>query len=209
VSTPPIASDIAFTPSVKAMQARLGSRASYERLEQGRGWAVSFTPPVREFVAEQTSFFLGTVNAAGQPYIQHRGGPPGFLRVLDDRTLAFADFSGNRQYISTGNLMDNPRVHVFLIDYRQRRRVKIWGRARIVEGDAALLAKVALADYRAIVERVMVIDVLAWDANCPQHIPKRFDEDEVQRLLSERDTYIRRLETELADLKKLSAAGTR
>ncbi len=124
-----VSSDIAFTGTVKALQARHGSRKAYARMEQGGGWETTITADVAAFIGEQTSFFLASVNADGQPYIQHRGGPKGFLKILDERTLGFADFRGNRQYISVGNLQENPKVHLFLIDYRHQRRVKIWGEA--------------------------------------------------------------------------------
>src|SRR5262249_39808587 len=131
-------SDIAFTPSVKAVQARKGSRDAYARMEERGSWKTEITPDLAEFIAAQTSVFFATANRDGQPYIQHRGGPPGFLRVLDDHTIAFADYKGNRQFITQGNLADNPKAYLFLIDYAQRRRVKIWGTASVVEGDAAL-----------------------------------------------------------------------
>jgi uncharacterized protein len=131
-------SDVAFTPSVKAVQARKGSRQAYARMEEHGGWQTRITPDLAEFIAAQTSVFLATASAQGQPYIQHRGGPAGFLHVLDDKTIGLADFAGNRQYITQGNLADNPKVQLFLIDYANRRRVKIWGEARVVEGDAEL-----------------------------------------------------------------------
>ena len=131
-------SDIAFTPAVKAVQAAKGSRASYARMER-RGWQTRITPDLAEFLAGLDMFYLGTASADGQPYIQHRGGPPGFLKVLDDRTLAFADFAGNRQYITLGNLSENPKAFLFLMDYANRQRVKLWGTARVVEDDAELL----------------------------------------------------------------------
>ena len=168
-----ISSDIAFTAAVKAVQDRLGSRRTYARMEAGRGWETEITPALAEFIGEQDSFFLATASADGQPYIQHRGGPKGFLRVLDPKTLAFADFAGNRQYISVGNLSENPKVHLFLIDYQHQQRIKIWGEARVVEDDPALLAKLVVAGYEARPQRALVIDVLAWDANCPQHIPRK------------------------------------
>jgi len=139
-------SDIAFTPTVKAVQARKGSRGAYARMEQGGSWKTLVTPDLKAFIEAQLSVFLATVNADGQPYIQHRGGPAGFLRVVDSKTLAFVDYVGNRQFISTGNLSENPKAHLFLIDYAQRRRIKIWGRARVVEGDAELTAKLMPPD---------------------------------------------------------------
>jgi predicted pyridoxine 5'-phosphate oxidase superfamily flavin-nucleotide-binding protein len=125
-------SDIAFTPAVKAEQARRGSRQGYARMEEKGGWRSAITPDLAEFIAERDSFYLATASADGQPYVQHRGGPPGFLRALDERTLGFADFRGNRQYISAGNLAENPRAFIFLMDYPNRRRIKLWGRAEVV-----------------------------------------------------------------------------
>jgi predicted pyridoxine 5'-phosphate oxidase superfamily flavin-nucleotide-binding protein len=170
-----VTSDIAFTPSVKAVQSRLGSRAAYARMEQAGSWEAVVTPDLKEFIEAQTSVFLASANLDGQPYIQHRGGPPGFLQVLDARTIGFADFAGNRQYITVGNLAENSRVHLFLIDYAQRRRVKIWGEARVVENDPGLVARLKPVGYRARVERIILISVSAWDENCPQHIPQRIE----------------------------------
>ena len=164
--------DVAFTPAVKAAQERLGSRHAYARLEARGGWPDEIVPELARFIAARDSFYLATASADGQPYIQHRGGPPGFLRVLDGRTLAFADFRGTRQYISIGNLAENDRVMLFLMDYAKQERVKIWGRARIVENDPALLASLATPGYDARAERAIVIKVQAWDSNCPQHIPR-------------------------------------
>ncbi|MBS0389179.1 MAG: pyridoxamine 5'-phosphate oxidase family protein, partial [Proteobacteria bacterium] len=174
-----LASDVAFTPVVKALQARKGSRRAYERMEQAGSWETTITPELADFIAAQTSVYLATANAVGQPYIQHRGGPPGFLRVIDEHTLAFADFVGNRQYITTGNLQENPRAHLFLMDYAQRRRIKIWGSARVVADDAALLASLMPPGYKARGEQVIVFTVAAWDSNCPQHIPQRFEAAQV------------------------------
>lgn len=171
-------SDIAFTPAVKSIQTRLGSRESYQRMEEGRGWSSTISPDLEQFIGQRDSFYLATASADGQPYIQHRGGPAGFLRVLDESTLAFADFSGNQQYISTGNLSENDKVSLFLMDYPNRRRVKIWGRARVVENDEALVKKVADESYAANPERAIVITVEAWDINCPQHITPRYSEPE-------------------------------
>jgi uncharacterized protein len=195
---PAPASDVAFTPTVKAIQARKGSRKSYARMEQGGGWETTITAELAALLAAQTSVFLATASAAGQPYIQHRGGPAGFLRVLDDRRFAFADFTGNRQYISLGNLADNPRVHLFLIDYAHQRRVKIWGEAAVVEDDPALLAQLMPAGYAARPEQAIVITVTAWDVNCPQHIPQRFEAADVAAALAARDRRIAELEAQLA-----------
>jgi len=201
MTTHAYSSDVAFSPSVKAVQARKGSRAAYSRMEEGGSWETRITPDLAEFIAAQRSVFLATANLEGQPYIQHRGGPPGFLHVLDERTLAFADFVGNRQYITLGNLADNPKAQLFLIDYATRRRVKIWGDARVVEGDEKLLAALKPAGYRAKADQVIVFTVTAWDSNCPQHIPRRFDEADVKALLEERDKRIEQLEAELSRLK--------
>lgn len=190
-------SDVAFTPTVKAIQTKKGSRKAYARMEESGGWETAISEDVADFITDQTSFFLATANAAGQPYIQHRGGPKGFLHVLDEHTLAFADFAGNRQYISLGNLEDNPKVHLFLIDYAHRRRVKIWGEAKVVEDDPALLARLAPKGYAARPERVFVIRVVAWDVNCPQHIPQRIDAADVAEALASRDRRIAELEAEL------------
>jgi len=207
VATLAYSSDIAFTATVKAVQARKGSRGAYARMEQGGSWKTLVTPDLKRFIEAQTSVFLATVNADGQPYIQHRGGPPGFLRVIDSRTLGFVDYAGNRQFISTGNLSENPKAHLFLIDYAQRRRIKIWGRARVVEGDAGLTAKLMPPDYKARAEQVMLFEIEAWDANCPQHIPQRFEAADVHAALAERDQRIQALESELEALRATAAAA--
>jgi len=199
-------SDVAFTPAVKEIQVRRGSRRSYARMEERGGFKTEISEELAEFIAAQRSFFIATANLEGQPYVQHRGGPPGFLRVLDSHTLAFADYAGNRQYISLGNLADNPRAQLFLIDYAERRRVKIWGTARVVESDATLLAKLMPEGYRARPEQAIVFDVNAWDANCPQHIPRRFEAEDVEAALQQRDQRIAELE---AELRVLRAKGGR
>jgi len=178
-------SDVAFTPAVKAIQERLGSRRNYARMEQGPGWSRTVTEDMAVFIAQRDSFYLGTASAEGQPYIQHRGGKPGFLKVLDEGTLAFADFRGNRQYISMGNLSENARAFIFLMDYPNRRRVKIWGRAEFVEDDADLLARLNDEDYEASPERALVFHIEAWDVNCPQHITPRFTQQEIEPAVSE------------------------
>jgi len=195
-------SDVAFTGSVKAIQEQRGSRATYARMEERGGFKTAISAELAGFIAAQRSFFIATANLDGQPYVQHRGGPPGFLRMLDTHTLAFADYAGNRQYISLGNLADNPRAQLFLIDYAERRRVKIWGTARVVESDANLLAKLMPEGYRARPEQVIVFDVHAWDANCPQHIPRRFEADDVEAALQQRDQRIAELEAELRVLRQ-------
>lgn len=195
-------SDVAFSETVKAIQTRFGSRAGYARLEARGGFETSITADLAAFVQEQVSFFFATANAAGQPYVQHRGGPPGFLRVLDEHTLAFADYRGNRQYISIGNLEENPKVHLFLMDYAHRRRVKIWGEARVVDDDPELLARLVDADYDGHPERAIVVQVVAWDANCPQHIPQRFEAADVAAALATRDARIAALQVEIAELRR-------
>jgi len=194
-------SDVAFTPSVKAQQRLKGSRGVYERMEQAGSWATVIPPELKSFVEAQTSIFLATANSTGQPYIQHRGGPAGFLRVLDESTLGFADFAGNRQYISIGNLADNPKVCLFLIDYATRHRVKIWGEARVVDNDAELTARLKPENYKARAERAILISVMAWDVNCRQHIPQRLEAKDVAAALAERDQRIAVLEAELAQLR--------
>ena len=195
------ASDVAFTPAVKAIQSRKGSRRAYALQEQNGSWATSITSDLRSFIEAQTSVFLATANASGQPYIQHRGGPAGFLRVIDEQTIGFVDFAGNRQFISAGNLAENPQAHLFLIDYAAQRRVKIWGRARIVEGDENLTRALTPDNYKARAEQVLLFTVTAWDANCPKHIPQRFEAADVAAALDVRDKRIAELERELAELK--------
>jgi len=199
-------SDVAFTPAVKAVQERKGSRAAYARVEQGGSWTTHVTAELAAFIAEQTSFFLATASAAGQPYIQHRGGPPGFLRVLDETTLGFVDFAGNKQFITLGNLAENDQAQLFLIDYATRRRIKIWGRAEVVEGDEKLTAALMPPNYRARPSQVILFKVSAWDANCPQHIPLKIDAADVNAALAERDERIRALEAEIAALRAAATA---
>lgn len=198
----PYTSDIAFTPAVKAIQTRKGSRNGYARMEQGGSWESSITPDLQDFIALQTSFYMATVNSEGQPYIQHRGGPVGFLRVLDAHTLAFVDYAGNKQFISQGNLSENSKAHLFLMDYAHRQRIKIWGDAKVIEGDVDLLAKLMPNGYRAKPEQVIVFTVSAWDANCPQHIPVRLEAADVKKALDVRDQRILELEAELAHLRQ-------
>lgn len=198
-----IASDVAFTPGVKAIQSRKGSRDTYARMESQGGWATVITEELAEFIAGQTSVFLATANAQGQPYIQHRGGPPGFLQVLDKHTIGFADFNGNRQYISSGNLAENPRAHLFLIDYTTRQRIKLWGSARVVEDDKELIKRLMPVNYRAKSEQAILFTVDAWDANCPQHIPQRLEAGDVAKALQSRDLKIAELEAEIRRLKAI------
>ena len=199
----PPSSDVAFTAAVKAVQERRGSRRAYRRLEEKGGWRTTVTPELAQFIAERDSLYFATCNREGQPYIQHRGGPKGFLRVIDERTLGFADYSGNRQYITTGNLAENDRAFLFLPDYAQRRRVKIWGRARVVEDDAALIARLMPADYPARAEQAILFTVAAWDTNCPQHIPMKFDAAEVDAAAAPLYARIASLEAEIVRLRDM------
>ena len=194
-------SDVAFTPAVKAVQARKGSREAYVRVEQSGGWRTEIDEELAAFLAARDSMFLATATADGQPYIQHRGGPKGFIRVLDKNTLAFADFAGNRQYITQGNLSENSKAYIFLMDYAHRRRVKIWGEARVVDDDPALRKSLMPQGYRARPEQVILFRISAWDTNCPQHIPQKFDAADVAAALASRDARIAELEAELAKLK--------
>jgi uncharacterized protein len=200
----PYSSDVAFTTAVKAIQTRKGSRHGYAAMEKRGSWETRITPDLAEFIGRQVSVFLGTANAEGQPYIQHRGGPPGFLKVVDDKTLGLADFVGNRQYITSGNLVENPKAFIFLIDYGNRQRVKIWGEARVVEDDPALNDRLKPEGYRARVEQAILFTVAAWDSNCPQHIPQRFEAADVMAILAERDQRIAALTKELDRLRKTS-----
>jgi|SRR5688572_3543234 predicted pyridoxine 5'-phosphate oxidase superfamily flavin-nucleotide-binding protein len=193
-------SDVAFSPSVKAVQARKGSRRAYQALEEKGGWETQITEDLAAFLAAQTSIFLATASASGQPYIQHRGGPAGFLRVLNKKTLGFTDYSGNRQYITQGNLDDNPKAYLFVIDYAQRRRFKLWGKARVIE-DGGLAATLMPAGYKARAEQAILFTVSAWNENCPQHIPQRIDAAEVAAALADRDRRIAYLEAQLARLQ--------
>jgi predicted pyridoxine 5'-phosphate oxidase superfamily flavin-nucleotide-binding protein len=199
--------DVAFTPAVKAIQARKGSREAYAEVDQNGGWRTEIDEGLTTFLAAQNSMYLATANAEGQPYIQHRGGPKGFVKVLDKNTLAFADYAGNKQYITQGNLTENPRAYLFVMDYAHRRRVKIWGEARIVDDDPALLKSLMPQGYRARPEQVIVFKVSAWDTNCPQHIPQKFDAAEVATALATRDARIAELEAELAALKGQPASA--
>ena len=200
-------SDVAFTPAVKAIQTRKGSRRGYARMEERGSWATRITAELKAFIEAQTSVFLATASADGQPYIQHRGGPAGFLHVIDDETIGFVDFAGNKQYISAGNLSENPKAQLFLIDYAHRQRIKVWGRARIVEGDADLTARLMPEGYNARAEQVILFSVAAWDANCPQHIPQRLEADDVTRALAERDARIEALEAEVMRLSTAADAA--
>ena len=202
----PIPSDIAFTDSVKAIQTRKGSRRGYARMENAGGWETRVKPELAQFLAELDMFYLGTANAAGQPYIQYRGGPPGFLKVLDDHTLGFADFAGNQQYISLGNLAENPKAFLFLMDYTNRQRVKVWGNAKVVEDDPALLGQLKDPTYAGKPERAIVFTIEAWDGNCPQHIHQRFAAKDVGPAMRRLGDRVRELEAELTKLRLQSGS---
>jgi hypothetical protein len=194
-------SDVAFSPAVKQIQAARGSRGAYARIEREGGFETEVTDDLRGFLSEIDTAFLATASADGQPYIQHRGGPKGFIRAVDDRTLGFVDFAGNRQYVTTGNLTENDRVCLFLMDYAHRRRVKLWGTARVVSATDELLASLGTPGYRARPEQIMLITVDAWDVNCPQHIPQKVNAAEVAVTVAALHKRIADLETEIARLK--------
>ncbi|HUJ37906.1 MAG TPA: pyridoxamine 5'-phosphate oxidase family protein [Hyphomicrobium sp.] len=200
------ASDIAFTPSVKSVQERRGSRKGYAQMEAKGGWETTVSPDLAAFIAEVRSFYLATASKDGQPYIQHRGGPKGFLNVLDAKTLAFADFSGNRQYLTTGNLAENPRAFIFLMDYASRRRVKLWGEARVVEDDPELTRRLTIEGYLGRPEQVIVFTLKAWDVNCPQHIPQMFFVEDIKEAVDGLKNRIAQLEQENAELRAAQGA---
>jgi predicted pyridoxine 5'-phosphate oxidase superfamily flavin-nucleotide-binding protein len=198
-------SDVAFTPAVKAIQARKGSREAYAQVEERGGWRTGIDEDLAAFLAEANSFYFATASADGQPYIQHRGGPKGFIKILDTNTLAFADYAGNRQYITQGNLSENPKAYIFVMDYAHRRRVKLWGEAKVIEDDPALLQSLMPKGYKARPEQAILFRLSAWDTNCPQHIPQKFDAADVAAALAARDARIAELEAEMAALRDQSA----
>jgi predicted pyridoxine 5'-phosphate oxidase superfamily flavin-nucleotide-binding protein len=199
--------DLAFTPRVKAVQEQRGSRGAYARFEAPDAPARDrLGPDEAAFIARRDSCYLASVSETGWPYVQHRGGPAGFLRVLGETTIGFADFRGNRQYISAGNLAGDPRIALFLMDYANRARLKILGRARLVEDDPSLLERLVLPGYDARVERAVLIEVAGFDWNCSQHITRRFTETEVVRMLAHAVERIEALEAENAALKSAAAA---
>lgn len=202
MSTPRPSSDIAFTPAVKAIQATKGSRASYARMESRGGWQSTVTAELAGFIAELDMFYLGTANGAGQPYIQYRGGAKGFLKVIDERTLGFADFGGNRQYISVGNLSENSKAFLFLMDYVNQQRIKVWGTAEVIEGDSELLERLQDAAYGGQVERAILFHIEAWDINCQQHIHRRFPAAAVEQAVASLQMQIAGLQEEIARLKE-------
>lgn len=200
-------SDVAFTDAVKAVQARRHSRDVFARLEARGGFRTGITPDLAGFLAGVDTAYLATASAAGQPYAQHRGGPKGFIRVLDGATLGFADFAGNRQYVTTGNLSENDRAFLFLMDYAHRRRIKLWGRARAVEGDDALTAQLMPLGYEARPEQAILFTVEAWDMNCPQHIPQKLDAADVAEALQGLQERLAAIESENARLRAELGAG--
>lgn len=190
-------SDVAFTATVKNIQTKKGSRSSYALMESGGSWETTVTRELEALLVELDMFYLGTANADGQPYIQYRGGSPGFLKVVDEKTLGFADFGGNRQYITLGNLSENPKAFIFLMDYARSRRIKLWGNARAVEDDPALLERLHDPSYPGKVERSILFEIEAWDVNCQQHIHKRFSQKQVAPVIEQLQVRIAELEAEL------------
>jgi len=186
-------SDIVFTSSVKKIQEKNGSRNSYARMEQYGGWNTKVTPDLEEFLSSIDSFYFGTSNVEGQAYIQHRGGQKGFLKVIDDEHLGFLDFSGNRQYISIGNLSENNKATIFLMHYPSQTRIKIWGTAEILN-DKQLIESLKDDSYRAKIERAIVFKVEAWDINCKQHIKQRFTAEEIEKITKPLHQKIKELE---------------
>jgi uncharacterized protein len=197
-----VPSDVAFTAAVKTIQERKGSRKSYARMEQAQGWQTGVTPDLAEFLGGLDMFYLGTANAQGQPYIQYRGGSPGFLKVIDVHTLGFADFGGNRQYVTLGNLSENPKAFIFLMDYVNSQRVKLWGTARVIEDDPKLIEQLRDPNYPGKVERAILFNIEAWDINCQQHIHKRFSERQIAPVIEKLQERVQELEGELAVLRK-------
>jgi len=195
-------SNIVFTPVVKKMQEKFGSRKGYAKMEERGGFQMEITPDLADFVAQRDSFYLGTSNLDGQPYIQHRGGPKGFLKVLDHHTLGFADYAGNKQYITAATLSENNKAYIFLMDYPKRRRIKVWGTARVVEDDPEHMEQLVDSEYGARIERAIIFEVKAWDSNCPQHITPRFTEGEMDSFVGGYKQRIAYLEEENMKLKE-------
>ena len=193
-------SDVAFTPAVKAIQTAKESRKIYAKVEGGDGWETTVTEELAQFIGERDEFYLATANAEWQPYIQYRGGRPGFLRVIDKHTLGFADFGGNQQYITLGNLSENSKAFIFLMDYVDLRRIKIWGRARVVEDDPPLVERLRDAKDASLAERAILFEIEAWDMNCQQHIHRRFPQEIV-------GPYIQKLQARIEELEA-NARGT-
>jgi len=201
-------SDIAFTAAVKAIQTRRGSREAYAKREARGGFNTTITPDLSAFLSEVDTAYLATANHVGQPYVQHRGGPKGFIRIIDDKTLGFADYAGNRQYITLGNLTENDQAFLFLMDYTNRRRVKLWGRARVIEDDPALIGALMPPGYRARPEQAILFAIEAWDINCSQHIPQKFDAADVGVVLAQLKARVDELTAENARLRAVAASTT-
>jgi|SRR5690348_13653185 uncharacterized protein len=197
--------DTVFTPAAQRAQAERGSAAAYAG-KKDEGFPDRVTSELAAFIAEQDIAFLGTASADGAPYIQHRGGPKGFIKVLDEKTLGFADYRGNRQYITLGNLSENDRAFLFLLDFSRRQRIKLWGRARIVEDDESLIEKLFDRGYKARPERVILFTIEAWNANCSQHITARLSEAEIEQLFATVQERIAALQAENARLRQALAA---
>jgi uncharacterized protein len=189
--------DVAFSPGVRAIQERRGSRGAYAKLEAKGGFPTLITPELEQFIAGRNSFYVATATADGRPYMQHKGGPKGFLKVLDQQTLGFADYSGNRQYISIGNLAENDRVFLFLMDYENRERIKIWGRAKVVEDDPDLISRLMPEHYRARPEQAIIITVEAWDGNCSSHIPHLIPAEDAAKMIDSLTQKIDALQSQL------------
>jgi len=189
-----------FTPGAQQAQAERGSAKHYER-RLAEGFPDKVTPELAQFIAEQDTAFIATATADGAPYIQHRGGPKGFIKVIDEHTLGFADYRGNRQYITLANLSENDRAFLFLLDPARKQRIKLWGRARVVENDAALIEKLFDKGYKAKPERVILFTIEAWDVNCSQHIVTRFTEAELEQAFAAVQSKITDLEAENTRLR--------
>jgi len=189
--------DVMFSPAVKAEQTRLGSREAFE----DRDWNTEITDDLRQFLAAIDTFFFATASADGRPYIQHRGGPAGFLKPIGSHTLAFADFAGNRQYITLGHLKENDRAHIFILHFATQQRLKLWGRARVVEGDTELMERLVDPSYKAKPRRAIAFTIEAWDINCRQHITARYSEAEIAPAVNQLTQRIKELEEEVARLK--------
>lgn len=198
-------SDIVFTPATRRAQAERGSAGAYEKKTES-GFPDRVTLELAAFLAEQDTAFFGTASADGAPYIQHRGGPKGFIKVVDERTLGFADYRGNRQYITLGNLSENDRAYLFLIDFSRRQRIKLWGRAHVVENDDALIARLFDDGYKARPERVILFTIEAWDVNCSQHITGRLSEAEIEQMMGVVQERVAALQAENVRLRAALAA---
>ena len=199
-------SDLVFPPAVRRAQAERGTAQAYARkIEQG--FPDTVTPELAAFIAEQDTAFLATASADGAPYIQHRGGPKGFIKVVDQRTLGFADYRGNKQFITLGNLSENDRAYLFLIDFSRRQRIKLWGRARVVENDDSLIGRLFDHGYKARPERVILFTIEAWDVNCSQHITERYTQGEIAIAVAGLRERIAELEGENAQLRTELTAG--